>query len=58
MSFVPKIRVDYNNLKILENRGSLLNNDKWVGLDFLEQNLISMSPNISQDNVNFFPLDD
>ena len=46
MSFVPKIKVAYNNLKILVNKGSLLNNEKRVELNFLEQNLIFMIPYI------------
>ena len=54
MSFVMKIRVTHNNMKISENRDSFLNNEKGAGLDFLQQKLISMSPNIPQDNGNFF----
>ena len=49
-----QIKVANNNLKILENYGSILNYEKGVGLDFLKQNPIFMISYIPQDDSNFF----
>ena len=53
MSFVMQVRFTQTTMKILENSGSFLNDEKEIGLNFPKQNLISVSPNIPQDNGNF-----
>ena len=53
MSFIMQVRFTQTTMKILENSGSFLNDEKEIGLNFPKQNLIPISPNIPQDNGNF-----
>ena len=41
-------------MKIFKSYGSLLNNKEGIGFEFSKYNLISMCPNIPNDNGNFF----